>query len=183
MERTEWYQGTADAVNNCLKFNLHGQTMYILAGDHLFTGWITPKMVEYHWENKADVTVAVQPVGRDEAHVLDCSRNRAAVKLSILPKSPRTLPYWINWSSRQGSDKPYLASMGIYLFNLDTLIDMLTLSDEGRISTTLAMILFLTASRMNRKVYGYEYEGYWRDIGTICSFYETNLINHAQPWV
>ncbi len=176
MERTEWYQGTADAVRKQLFEIQSARSDYvlILAGDHLYRMDYS-KMVEYHWENKADVTVAVQPVGRDEAHrfgLLKKSSGGEIIDFAEKPKDPAILDKFV---SRQGSDKPYLASMGIYLFNLDTLIDMLTLSDEGKDFDDFGYDIIPHCVTNEPKVYGYEYEGYWRDIGTIRSFYETNL--------
>jgi len=176
MERTEWYQGTADAVRKQLFEIQSARSDYvlILAGDHLYQMDYS-KMVEYHWENKADVTVAVQPIGRDDAHrfgLLKKSSGGEIIDFAEKPKDPAILD---NFVSREGPDKPYLASMGIYLFNLDTLIDMLTLSGEGQDFDDFGYDIIPHCVKNEPKVFGYEFSGYWRDIGTIRSFYETNL--------
>ena len=176
MERTEWYQGTADAVRKQLFEIQSARSDYvlILAGDHLYQMDYS-KMVEYHWEIKADVTVAVQPIGRDDAHrfgLLKKSSGGEIIDFAEKPKDPAILD---NFVSREGSDKPYLASMGIYLFNLDTLIDMLTLSGEGQDFDDFGYDIIPHCVKNEPKVFGYEFSGYWRDIGTIRSFYETNL--------
>ena len=176
MERTEWYQGTADAVRKQL-FEIQSACsdyVLILAGDHLYQMDYS-KMVEYHWEIKADVTVAVQPIGRDDAHrfgLLKQSSGGEIIDFAEKPKDPAILD---NFVSREGPDKPYLASMGIYLFNLDTLIDMLTLSGEGQDFDDFGYDIIPHCVKNEPKVFGYEFSGYWRDIGTIRSFYETNL--------
>jgi len=176
MERTEWYQGTADAVRKQL-FEIQSACsdyVLILAGDHLYQMDYS-KMVEYHWEIKADVTVAVQPIGRDDAHrfgLLKKSSGGEIIDFAEKPKDPAILD---NFVSREGPDKPYLASMGIYLFNLDTLIDMLTLSGEGQDFDDFGYDIIPHCVKNEPKVFGYEFSGYWRDIGTIRSFYETNL--------
>lgn len=176
MERMEWYQGTADAVRKQLFEIQSARSDYvlILAGDHLYRMDYS-KMVQYHWDNKADVTVAVQPVGRDETHrfgLLKKSSGGEIIDFAEKPKDPAILD---NFVSRQGSDKPYLASMGIYLFNLDTLVDMLTLSGEGQDFDDFGYDIIPHCVINEPKVYGYEFEGYWRDIGTIRSFYDANL--------
>ena len=176
MERTEWYQGTADAVRKQLFEIQSARSDYvlILAGDHLYRMDYS-KMVEYHWENKADVTVAVQPIMREDAHrfgLLKKSSGGEIIDFAEKPKDPSILD---NFISREGSDKPFLASMGIYLFNLDTLIDMLTLSGEGKDFDDFGYDIIPHCVKNEPKVYGYEFSGYWRDIGTIRSFYETNL--------
>ena len=176
MERTEWYQGTADAVRKQLLEIQSARSDYvlILAGDHLYRMDYS-KMAEYHWENKADVTVAVQPIGRDDAHrfgLLKKSSGGEIIDFAEKPKDPAVLD---NFVSRTGSDKPYLASMGIYLFNLDTLIDMLTLAGEGQDFDDFGYDIIPHCVKNEPKVFGYEFSGYWRDIGTIRSFYETNL--------
>jgi glucose-1-phosphate adenylyltransferase len=176
MERMEWYQGTADAVRKQLFEIQSARSDYvlILAGDHLYRMDYS-KMVQYHWDNKADVTVAVQPIGRDDAHrfgLLKKSSGGEIIDFAEKPKDPAILD---NFVSRQGSDKPYLASMGIYLFNLDTLVDMLTLSGEGQDFDDFGYDIIPHCVINEPKVYGYEFDGYWRDIGTIRSFYDANL--------
>jgi len=176
MERTEWYQGTADAVRKQLFEIQSARSDYvlILAGDHLYRMDYS-KMVEYHWENKADVTVAVQPIMREDAHRFGLLKKTSGGEIIDFAEKPKDPSILDNFISREGSDKPFLASMGIYLFNLDTLIDMLTLSGEGKDFDDFGYDIIPHCVKNEPKVYGYEFSGYWRDIGTIRSFYETNL--------
>ena len=112
---------------------------------------------------------------REDAHrfgLLKKSSGGEIIDFAEKPKDPEILD---NFVSRVGSDKPYLASMGIYLFNLDTLIDMLTLSGEGQDFDDFGYDIIPHCVKNEPKVFGYEFSGYWRDIGTIRSFYETNL--------
>jgi glucose-1-phosphate adenylyltransferase len=88
------------------------------------------------------------------------------------PKDKETLDAF---KTRDDPEKPYLASMGIYFFNLDTLVDTLSLKDQGEDFDDFGYDIIPYCVRKNMKVFGYEFDGYWRDIGTIRSFYETNL--------
>jgi glucose-1-phosphate adenylyltransferase len=133
------------------------------------------KMAQYHWENKADVTVAVQPIGRENASqfgILKQNPYGEIVDFAEKPKDPAILDSFV---SRDDPAKPYLASMGIYFFNLDTLVDTLSLRQGGQNFDDFGYDIIPHCVKNDLKVMGYEYDGYWRDIGTIRSFYETNL--------
>ncbi len=176
MEHTEWYQGTADAVRKQLFEIQMSRSKYvlILAGDHLYRMDYS-KMAQYHWENNADVTVAVQPIGREHASqfgILKQDANGEIVDFAEKPKDPAVLDSFV---SRNDPEKPYLASMGIYLFNLDTLVNTLSLRQGGQNFDDFGYDVIPHCVKNDPKVMGYEYNGYWRDIGTIRSFYETNL--------
>ncbi len=176
MERMEWYQGTADAVRKQLVEIQSSRAKYvlILAGDHLYRMDYS-KMARYHWENEADVTVAVQPINRADASrfgLLKQDGTGEIIDFAEKPKDPTILDAFV---SREDSDKPYLASMGIYLFNLDTLVDILTLKTGSEKFDDFGYDIIPHCVRNSRRVFGYEFEGYWRDIGTIRSFYEANL--------
>jgi glucose-1-phosphate adenylyltransferase len=176
MEHTEWYQGTADAVRKQLFEIQMSRSKYvlILAGDHLYRMDYS-KMAQHHWENNADVTVAVQPIGRENASqfgILKQNTYGEIIDFAEKPKDPAILDSFV---SRDDPEKPYLASMGIYLFNLDTLVNTLSLRQGGQNFDDFGYDIIPHCVKNNLKVQGYEYEGYWRDIGTIRSFYETNL--------
>ena len=176
MEHTEWYQGTADAVRKQLFLIQMSRSKYvlILAGDHLYRMDYS-KMAQHHWENNADVTVAVQPIGRENASqfgILKQNTYGEIIDFAEKPKDPAILDSFV---SRDDPEKPYLASMGIYLFNLDTLVNTLSLRQGGQNFDDFGYDIIPHCVKNNLKVQGYEYEGYWRDIGTIRSFYETNL--------
>jgi glucose-1-phosphate adenylyltransferase len=171
MQSTDWYQGTADAVRKQLFEIKSTRAPYvlILAGDHLYR-MDYHAMAEFHWENDADITVAVQPVPAEEAPRLgllkrneDCRITRFAEK----PKDEQTLKDMI---SRDDVNRPYLGSMGIYMFRTSLLVDLLeskSYDDFGGQLIPYAIDKF--------KVFGYDFDDYWEDIGTIRSFYETNL--------
>ncbi len=168
----DWYQGTADAVRKQL-FEIqaaHARYVLVLAGDHLYRMDYS-QMAEFHWETGADITVAAQPVCAAEASrlgLLKKDSNHRIIEFAEKPSDPAVLKKMI---SREDKEKPYLASMGIYLFNTETLIELLQWH-------LLLMTLVFMSSRhrlIPHKVYGYDFDGYWEDIGTIRRFYEANL--------
>ncbi len=171
-ESTDWYQGNADAVRKQL-FQLRSSNatyVLILGGDHLYR-MDYAKMAEFHWQHGADITVAVQPVRREDAPSLGILKRGQDDRITDFvekPKDPATLS---NFVSRADEQRPFLCSMGIYLFKTEILIELLTdnpgFDDFGGDVIPHAI--------QDRAVYGFDFDGYWRDIGTIRSFYETNL--------
>jgi glucose-1-phosphate adenylyltransferase len=166
---TGWYQGTADAVRQQLRQIEATRTKYvlILAGDHLYN-MDYRAFVEYHVETGADITMAVQPVAADMAPalgILNCSDDGQIKSFTEKPE-PTALA---GLESMPGPDKPYLASMGIYVFRTDLLFEVL--KSEGDDFGKNIIPSGLTDFR----VMGYVYDGYWADIGTIRAFYEVHL--------
>jgi glucose-1-phosphate adenylyltransferase len=166
---TGWYQGTADAVRQQLRQIEATRTKYvlILAGDHLYN-MDYRAFVEYHVETGADITMAVQPVAADMAPalgILKCSDDGQIKSFTEKPE-PTALA---GLESMPGPDKPYLASMGIYVFRTDLLFEVLKSEgdDFGKNIIPSALTDF--------RVMGYVYDGYWADIGTIRAFFEVNL--------
>ena len=176
MEHTEWYQGTADAVRKQLFEIQMSRSKYvlILAGDHLYRMDYS-KMAQYHWENGADVTVAVQPIGRENASQFGILKQNASGEIEDFAEKPKDPAILDSFVSRDDPEKPYLASMGIYFFNLDSLVNTLSLRQGGQNFDDFGYDIIPHCVKNDLKVMGYEFEGYWRDIGTIRSFYETNL--------
>lgn len=171
MQTTDWYQGTADAVRKQLFEIKVSRTKYvlILAGDHLYRMDFS-EMADFHINHQADITVAVQPVAKSEASRLGILKKDAdgrIVNFAEKSKDPVVLKSMI---SRDDPERPYLGSMGIYMFRTETLFDLLegsAMEDFGKDVIPLAL---------NKcAVYGFDFDGYWEDIGTIRSFYETNL--------
>ncbi len=170
-DNSNWYQGTADAVRKQI-FQIksaNAKQVLILAGDHLYR-MNYAEMAAFHEENKADITVAVQPVPRVEAGrfgILKRDRDFRITNFAEKPKDPDVLADMV---SRADPDRPYLGSMGIYMFKTDVLIDLL----ENYSFDDFGGDVIPHAIRAAR-VFGYDFDGYWEDIGTIRSFYETNL--------
>ena len=171
-ESTDWYQGNADAVRKQL-FQLrsaHSKYVLILGGDHLYRMDYS-KMAEFHWEHDADITVAVQPVRRADAPSLGILKRGQDDRITDFFEKPKDPAILSKFVSRADEQRPFICSMGIYLFKTEALIELLTknpgFDDFGGDVIPNAI--------QSHSVYGYDFDGYWRDIGTIRSFYETNL--------
>ncbi len=174
-----WYEGTADAVRKNLAHLLNNDFEYllILSGDQLYRIDFR-EIIASHIEKEAELTVATIPVARELASSFGIMHNDARGRISRFVEKPGTpelldslrLPAG-QVSEHQlepGSDH-YLASMGIYLFNRQTLIDLLDneMTDFGK--------HIIPRSIETHRVYSYVYQGYWEDIGTIRAFFEANL--------
>lgn len=173
IESADWYQGTADAVRKqMMEIQASGaKYVLILAGDHLYR-MDYKAMAEYHWENKADITVAVQPVAKEEADRFGVLKRESDGKISDFFEKPKDPEIQKKFVSRNDPKRPYLGSMGIYMFNIKVLVDFIndfpSFDDFGGDIIPQAI--------KTHKVYGFDFDGYWQDIGTIRSFYETNLM-------
>jgi glucose-1-phosphate adenylyltransferase len=172
MESAGWYQGTADAVRKQL-FEIQAtdaEYVLILAGDHLYR-MDYAALAEYHWEKHADITVAVQPVAKDDATRFGLLKRESDGLISSFAEKPKDPKIQQKFVSRDDPERPFLGSMGIYLFNTQVLIDLLRYhlrhDDFGGDIIPEAI--------RSHEVYGFDFDGYWEDIGTIRSFYETNL--------
>jgi glucose-1-phosphate adenylyltransferase len=122
-----WYQGTADAVRKqLLEIQSTGAAyVLILAGDHLYRMDYEP-MAEFHWENDADITIAVQPVPNDQAYRYGILKRTADGRIADFIEKPKDPTRLAQFVSRDDPQRPYLGSMGIYLFKTEVLIDLLT---------------------------------------------------------
>jgi glucose-1-phosphate adenylyltransferase len=171
-QSADWYQGTADAVRKQL-FEIQAtgaDYVLILAGDHLYRMDYSA-MAEYHWQKDADITVAVQPVPMSEAPRLGILKREAGGRISDFYEKPKDPAIQKRFVSRDDSERPLLGSMGIYMFKTKILTDLLMYhlrhDDFGG--------EIIPEAIKSHEVYGFDFEGYWEDIGTIRSFYETNL--------
>lgn len=167
----DWYQGTADAVRKQAIELKSANTPHalVLAGDHLYR-MDYRKFANFHEQSGADVTVAVLPVSREDASgfgILKLGEDGAITEFVEKPKDPAVLD---NLVSRDHPDKPYVASMGIYMFRTSVLFDLLDACDGDDFGHDV-----IPAAIESQRVRGYLYEGYWEDIGTIRRFYEVNL--------
>ncbi len=168
----DWYQGTADAVRKQIFQIRSSRAPYvlILAGDHLYRMDFTP-MANYHWQAGADITIAVQPVSQADAPrfgILKCDPDG---RISDFVEKPVDQAVQQRFISRSDQNLPFLGSMGIYLFKTQVLIDILTANPGfDDFGSDIIPYAIKTCS-----VNGFGFDGYWADIGTIRSFYETNL--------
>jgi len=171
-QSADWYQGTADAVRKQLGQlrSSHASHILILAGDHLYRMDYAP-MAEFHWQRGADITVAVQPVAAAEASRFGILKRASDGRITDFVEKPVDPLVQQQFISRADDARPFLASMGIYLFDTRVLIDLLT---ENPDFDDFGSDIIPHAIR-NYSVCGFDFDGYWADIGTIRSFYETNL--------
>ncbi len=174
-----WYQGTADAVRQNLRDFLQYPYDYflILSGDQLYRMDFRD-VLKQHIDSKAELTIATIPVKREEASafgIMHTDSKRKIIRFEEKPKTPALLDELrIPGDLLQNLGHPadaelYQASMGIYVFNRQTLIDAL---DNPHVDFGKHVIPELIH---NRRVQAYIFQGYWEDIGTIRSFYEANL--------
>ena len=166
---TGWYQGTADAVRQQLMEIEAARTEYvlILAGDHLYN-MDYRAFIDYHVETGADITMAVQPVTADMAPAMGILKRSDGGQIESFTEKPEPTAL-SGLESMPGPDKPYLASMGIYVFRTDLLFDVLKSEGDDFGKNIIPNVL------ADYRVMGYVYDGYWADIGTIHAFYEVNL--------
>lgn len=177
-ESSDWFQGTADAVRQAARhFAGYDADHYlILAGDHLYRMDFCD-LIESHIESRADITIAAQPVTPDDATqmgIFRFDRQGQIAGFEEKPKAERLAE--IGGSVPSGStaggvsgDKPFVASMGIYVFSRDVLLQTLEQPgiDFGKEIIPKALGTY--------RVHPYIYRGYWADVGTIEAFYDANV--------
>jgi len=172
-EATQWFQGTADAVRQGLvHFDNHPhEHVLILSGDQLYRTDFR-KMLERHSSCGADITIAALPVDRKSAPSLGLLRvdgQHRVTEFVEKPKDPKILDALAAAPSLP-SERPFLASMGIYIFRREVLRDCLAKTKGDDFGKNV-----LPEAIRQRKVSAYLYDGYWEDIGTIGAFYRANL--------
>lgn len=175
IENSGWFQGTADAVRQCMHHIVSHEFEYILilSGDQLYQ-MDFKDMIQAHIESEAEVSIATIPVTEKDATdfgILKADENN--VITSFVEKPKTGLDEWISdtGAEMQGEGRNFLASMGIYVFNRDYLINILDNNPEEKDFGKEILPRAIASS----KVLSYQYEGYWTDIGNIPSFYEANL--------
>lgn len=171
VSNADWYQGTADAVRKQL-FEIKAANpsyILILAGDHLYRMDYS-EMVDFHLQKKADITVAVKPVPTQDAGRFGILKRNKSLRITDFIEKPGNMEVLEKFISRDEEARPYLGSMGIYLFNTDVLIDLLESTEFDDFGGQV-----LPSAIKTNQVFGFDYDGYWEDIGTIRSFYDTNL--------
>lgn len=180
LDNAAWYQGTADAVRQNLRYAEEPGTKYVLiiSGDQLYRIDFR-EMIAAHQRSGADVTIAAVPVHSDAASGLGIMRvddTGRVVGFLEKPKNKHELdlvridPKWIDGQGMASRGRDCLANMGIYLFSRQALIDVLEKTDYRDFGKEV-----FPASIRTRHVKVYLFDGYWEDIGTIKSFYQANL--------
>jgi glucose-1-phosphate adenylyltransferase len=176
----DWYQGTADAVRKQLRYIQQPGIDYvvILSGDQLYR-MDYRDMLKTHIDQKADATIAAIPVTREAAKAFGVMRIGDDGRVLGFLEKPQTDkeadivrmdPAWIDARGIPSNGRDLLASMGIYVFNRDVLVDALEKTDYLDFGKEV-----FPASVRAKRVQVHLFDGYWEDIGTIKAFYEANL--------
>lgn len=179
LDNINWFQGTADAVRkNISHLNLQGdEDILILSGDHLYN-MDYRDFAGFHRKTGADFSVSVLPICRSEIRefgILKLGHDGRIEKFKEKPKTKAELKGFryvgqgCASNSRTAHGSCYLASMGVYMFNVKALLKALdnTDADFGK--------EVIPHSIRSLKGYGYVFNGYWKDVGTIKSFYDVNM--------
>jgi glucose-1-phosphate adenylyltransferase len=171
-----WYQGTADAIyqNIYTIEKEHPQQLLVLSGDHIYKMDYT-KMLAYHRRKKADATVGTIEVNIDEASsfgIVEVDKENTIIGFQEKPKAPKTIP---------GKKTKCYASMGIYIFNTEAITEILKEDASKSSSHDFGKDVIPTMFKRSKVVaYNFHDENkkrakYWRDVGTIDSYWEANL--------
>lgn len=180
IDSPQWFQGTADAVRQMLPHirDWKVDTLLILSGDHLYR-MDYRKFLQRHFETNADVTISVIPCNEQDASEFGLLKTDDVGKIIEFKEKPKgadlesmkvdTTKFGL--SEEEAASRPYLASMGIYVFNYNRLVEMLG-QDESWVDFGREII---PAAIEKSNVQAHLFQGYWEDIGTIRSFYNANL--------
>lgn len=161
-DNSEWYTGTANAIFQNLNYmeSYHPEYVLILSGDHIYK-MDYEEMLDFHKTNEADVTIAAMPVPIEEASrfgVVITDEQKRITEFEEKPEHPRS----------------NLASMGIYIFSWKVLKDaLLALKDQSNCDFGKHIIPYLHSKGF--RMSAYEYNGYWKDVGTLGSYWEANM--------
>lgn len=179
LENRDWYQGTADAVRQNLNFvNEGGDYVLILSGDHLYRMDYS-RFVNYHIDKGADITISVIPVHRDRTDQLGVMKVNANSRITTFKEKPtdeqvlNDLAVPEEMFQKKNIDsrgRSHLASMGIYVFNIEVLRELLQTTKHSDFGKEV-----IPEAISQKKVFAYFFDGYWEDIGTVGSFFEAHL--------
>ncbi|MCU0650899.1 MAG: glucose-1-phosphate adenylyltransferase [Candidatus Omnitrophica bacterium] len=171
MEHGDWFQGSADAVRKCLRHFADPRLEYvlILSGDQLYKMNFNA-MLNFHFEKKADITIACNPVDVEETAelgIMGLDKSRRIRKFIEKPKHRRDIAGMEILS--EGRQK-YPASMGIYVFKKEVLVELLSANNKADFGKEI-----IPDAIGSKKTFAYVHSGYWKDIGSIASFYQENM--------
>ena len=159
---SEWYTGTANAIYQNLEYmeSYNPEYVLILSGDHIYK-MDYEVMLDFHKANNAEVTIAVMPVPIEEASrfgIMIADENHRITEFEEKPEHPRST----------------LASMGIYIFNWKTLKEaLIAMADQPALDFGKHVIPY--CHEKGAPLYAYEFTGYWKDVGTLSSYWEANM--------
>ena len=170
-----WFQGTADAVRQCMQHFMNHEFDYalILSGDQLYQMDFN-QMIKEHEKSGASITIATLPVNDKDAPEFGILKTDSDNFITSFIEKPAAelLPQWKSEVSEEmeAEGKNYLASMGIYIFNRELLVELMKNPDTKDFGKEI-----IPQAIGKQKILSYQYEGYWTDIGNIDSFFEANL--------
>ena len=159
---SEWYTGTANAIYQNLEYmeSYNPEYVLILSGDHIYK-MDYEVMLDFHKANNAEVTIAVMPVPIEEASrfgIMIADENHRITEFEEKPEHPRS----------------NLASMGIYIFNWKTLKEaLIAMADQPALDFGKHVIPY--CHEKGAPLYAYEFTGYWKDVGTLSSYWGANM--------
>lgn len=159
---SEWYTGTANAIYQNLEYmeSFNPEYVLILSGDHIYK-MDYEVMLDFHKANNAEVTIAVMPVPLEEASrfgIMITDENKKITEFEEKPEHPRS----------------NLASMGIYIFNWKTLKEaLIAMNEQPALDFGKHVIPY--CHEKGAPLYAYEFTGYWKDVGTLSSYWEANM--------
>ena len=159
---SEWYTGTANAIYQNLEYmeQYNPDYVLILSGDHIYK-MDYKIMLDYHKANNADITIAAMPVPMEEASrfgIVVTDEDNRITEFEEKPTQP----------------KSNLASMGIYIFSWKVLKEaLIKLKDQNECDFGKHVIPYCFEN--NKRIFAYEYNGYWKDVGTLSSYWEANM--------
>ncbi len=179
-DNPNWYQGTADAVRQAARHFVRYDADYylILAGDHLYRMDYC-ELVDAHCDSRADITIAAQPISIDDASAMGIFRFDRGGQIVAFEEKPnrdrlgeigQSIPPGATFGG-QAPDKPFVASMGVYVFSRDVLLE--AIEHEGATDFGRQII---PAALGRYRVSAYLFRGYWADVGTVASFYDANIM-------
>ena len=161
-KNSEWYTGTANAIHQNIEYmeTFNPEYILILSGDHIYK-MDYEVMLDFHKANGAECTIAVMPVPWEEASrfgIMIADENRKITEFEEKPANPRS----------------NLASMGIYIFNWKTLKEaLIAMADQPALDFGKHIIPY--CHEKGAPMYAYEFNGYWKDVGTLSSYWEANM--------
>jgi glucose-1-phosphate adenylyltransferase len=180
-ETADWYRGTADAIRQNLRYLQSDQAEHILilSADQLYRLDFR-ELIQTHRAGRADVTMAVLPVTRQQAPRLGIVRFDEQNRIVEMVEKPsaaaeldrlRAPSAWLQRRNLAGRGQDYLANMGIYVFKRDVLLDLLA----AQPSATDLVTEILGGSLRSHVIQAYLFHGYWEDVGSVKSYHEANL--------
>lgn len=180
-EAADWYQGTADAVRQQIRYVQEDgcKEVLILSGDQLYRMDFR-HLLQTHQDSQADVTIAVLPVTAEQASGLGMMRVDDTGRVVGFLEKPQTLeqlkplrtpPGWMEQKGIASQGREYLASMGIYLFNRDMLFETLNVRP---LATDFGKEIF-PRSITTHHIQTHMFDGYWEDLGTVKAYHEASL--------